>query len=401
MNTESRPGARDVTPLAPDRTLGLMCGKTHYVADGRYYTTGGFTDIVEGLAAHFAKTILVVPVLRARPEQLPNLRAVPRRGYQIYGLPPHARRTAFAWLRSGFIRREARKAFAECDVLLFGMYAMSTLMAVPEMEAMKKPLCFLLGGEVAYPRKDASGIRLRIVRRMEDALRRHLTFVRGRHLVDIHHLDPDNSVVSFSSTFHESDARSEPNPPPAAGRPIQLIFVGRIDENKGVDVSLRSLAELGGNRRRFHLHVVGDGPARPGYERLARQLKVTDVVTFHGYVPHGDRWEDLMASAHALCFLSLHEGAPKVVVEALRFGMPVLVSWVGAIPAVIQQGVNGWLVEPGQVAPTVQALQAMLEMDTESWAAMSRTNLEVSKQYTIERDARRIVETMQARGLLA
>ena len=392
---------KPVPPLAPDRTLGIMAGKTYYIHDGHYYTTGGFNGYVEGMAAHFKHTVLVVPVVPVSADGIATLSRVEPSNYHIHPLPPFTGRTHLSWLGSAYIRHQARRAFADCDVLNFFLFSMCVLMAVPAMEAMSKHLSFVFMGETFYPRKNASGLRGMILRRMEAAMRRHLTFVRGQHLVDIHNLDPEKSVAQYSSSYHESDLRDQPNPTPKPDETIQLVFVGRIDGMKGVDVLLRALAGLGELRSRFHLNIVGDGHTRAQRETLAANLGVSENVTFHGYIPHGsERWEQMMASAHALSFLSLHEGTPKVVTEAMRFGMPVLASTVGAIPSIIKPNVNGWLVKPNQVEPTTQALRAMLDLDPDSWATMAKTNLEISRRYTIERDVIKVLETLKARGLL-
>ncbi len=180
--------------------------------------------------------------------------------------------------------------------------------------------------------------------------------------------------------------------------------MGRLDKDKGVDLLLDSLASLGcaapRTLPRFRLDVLGDGAVRSSLQQAARRMGLAASVTFHGYVPHGDRWEGLMSSAHALVLPSLHEGAPKVVTEALRFGLPVLATRVGAIPTVIEDKINGWLVEPGKVEPIIGALRTMSAKQAPGWIAMSQANLRLAERYTIENASREMVQTLFDHGLL-
>ena len=179
-----------------------------------------------------------------------------------------------------------------------------------------------------------------------------------------------------------------------------MIFVGRLNMEKGVDILLKALAAETDLSKRFQLHVVGDGSARPFLENLSKRLELQNIVTFHGYVPHGPKWEKLMKSAHALAFVPLHEGAPKVVTEALRFGLPILASKVGAIPTVLRENTNGWLVEPGDINQVVDALNRILKIDQNMWQTISKANLKLAGSYTIEEVSRDMVQSLIDRNLL-
>jgi glycosyltransferase involved in cell wall biosynthesis len=115
--------------------------------------------------------------------------------------------------------------------------------------------------------------------------------------------------------------------------------VGRLAPIKGVETLLRAIPLVG---RPVDLTVVGDGPLRPELERLADGLP----VRFAGEVPF-PKVEEFLASSHVLVLPSLSENLPNVVLEALVAGVPVVASRVGAVPELIHDGVNGYLVEPG------------------------------------------------------
>ncbi len=400
--SQQEPFSKQVPPLAPDATLGIISHKPHYIHGGQYYTTGGFPDYVDGLAVHFKQTILVVPVT---PITNPaNLRKISCQKYRIHPLSAWVEREFNAGMAWHYIRRQARIAFADCDIVNVRMYSMHSLVVLSAIEKMGKPVFFSLVGQQRQRSPQEPWFKTIpksiIVRWMESVLRRHLTFVHGPYLVDVHNLSPEMCLPTYSSTYHNADIMTKPINAPESSGPIRIIFVGRLDMEKGVDILLKALAAEADISKRFQLHVVGDGFARPFLENLSKSLELQNIVTFHGYVPHGPEWEKLMKSAHALAFVPLHEGAPKVVTEALRFGLPILASKVGAIPTILRENTNGWLVEPGNINQVVDALKCILKIDQNMWQTISKANLKLAGSYTIEEVSRDMVQSLIEHNLL-
>jgi len=131
-------------------------------------------------------------------------------------------------------------------------------------------------------------------------------------------------------------ARHEPS-----GR---LISAGLMGENgaKGYDVLLRALALLDG--RRAELEIVGDGPRRPQYEALARELGLEGRVHFAGYRPKPELAER-MRGADLFVLASRFENNPCVVLEAMASGLPVVATRVGGLPELVDER-SGLLAEP-------------------------------------------------------
>lgn len=141
-------------------------------------------------------------------------------------------------------------------------------------------------------------------------------------------------------------------PPPPEG-PF-VLAVGRLVEQKGVDVAIRALAQVPGVR----LAVLGEGPERARLEALARELGVADRVLLPGRVGDVAAW--LRAAA-----LVLHpvrwEGFGLAVLEAMLAGRAVVASAVSAVPELVVEGETGLLVppdDPGALAAATSALLA-------------------------------------------
>ena len=110
-----------------------------------------------------------------------------------------------------------------------------------------------------------------------------------------------------------------------------FVVLGRLTREKGVDTLLRAWGSEA-------LQIVGDGEERAALERMA-----PSSVSFRGAIPAAEV-PDLLARARALVIPSRSEVLPRVVIEAFAAGVPVLASRVGGLPEMVQDGVNGLLV---------------------------------------------------------
>jgi glycosyltransferase involved in cell wall biosynthesis len=157
---------------------------------------------------------------------------------------------------------------------------------------------------------------------------------------------------------------SLPDPDPAASRDGAgpVVFVGRLVERKGVAHLIEAVARL--RRPGARLEIIGDGPERPGLEALAQRLGVADRVVFRGKIP-ADALQASYARA-AVCVLPSvqdargdTEGLGVVLLEAMNHATPVVASRIGGITDIVEDGVSGLLVAPGDVAALAQALDRL------------------------------------------
>ncbi|MGH9364473.1 MAG: glycosyltransferase, partial [Thermoanaerobaculia bacterium] len=115
----------------------------------------------------------------------------------------------------------------------------------------------------------------------------------------------------------------------------KLIIVCRQEREKGTGVVIESLPLLLKDYPGATLDVVGDGGALAEFEDLAARLGVRDRVTFHGRVDHASVVRRLQ-HADLFCFPTVSsEGFPKVVLEALACGLPVLTTRVSVLPSLV------------------------------------------------------------------
>ena len=138
-----------------------------------------------------------------------------------------------------------------------------------------------------------------------------------------------------------------------------LLFVGRLERAKGLPILLEAVVALCGDWPGLRLTIVGDGPDRSRLESRARQLGVEENVTFAGYKSRAEVLQHLRA-ADVFVMSSLAEGVPVVLMEAMAGGLPVVAPRIAGIPELIEDGVTGLLVPPGDAGALAGRVERLL-----------------------------------------
>jgi phosphatidylinositol alpha-1,6-mannosyltransferase len=156
--------------------------------------------------------------------------------------------------------------------------------------------------------------------------------------------------------------------------PARLVFVGRLDRAKGANRSVEITALLRQRSRAVCLDVIGDGREMGAMRAAVAAHGIEDAVTFHGWLPR-PALEPLYAAAHLLLLPSDSEGFPKVLSEAMAFGVVPLAGAVSSIPQALAELKTGKAVDPADVAGFADAVEEYLD-DPEAWAEASRHGVE-------------------------
>ena len=147
-----------------------------------------------------------------------------------------------------------------------------------------------------------------------------------------HHVVIENAVPEPASNVNNARFAQEPDR-------LHVLFVGRFDRQKGLDVLLPAFERAQKERPDLRLHIVG-----ASIRQDSEELTLPDGAYLYGWVDKA-RIDDWYASADALIVPSRWEGLALVIPEALRNGTPILCSNRGAMPALIRHGATGEVFE--------------------------------------------------------
>lgn len=165
--------------------------------------------------------------------------------------------------------------------------------------------------------------------------------------------------------------------------PLELIFVGRVEEEKGVGRLIQiadGLKKLGID---FHINVIGDGPRRSIYEKRVIETGMADCFSFLG-------WKSRMElavyykNAHFILLPSTaSEGWPKVLSEAMAYGVVPLASNVSSIPQILEETKAGHAFPADQPQLFVDKIVQYV-LDKEAWKTSSRYGMQAANLFSYE-----------------
>jgi glycosyltransferase involved in cell wall biosynthesis len=161
-----------------------------------------------------------------------------------------------------------------------------------------------------------------------------------------------------------------------------ILFVGRLDEMKGVDILLNAIAELKKRGIESSCTIVGDGPIKQDLQSLSGKLHIENQVSFAGTC------SDIVRHLHnAAIFVlpSRSEGMPNVILEAMACGIPVIATSVGGIPDIIQNGRNGLLVAPDDIQALSSAIATLFSDPDLADRIGNRARMDAESLFSLDR----------------
>lgn len=146
-----------------------------------------------------------------------------------------------------------------------------------------------------------------------------------------------------------------------ADDPIRVTTVARLVVAKGLTYLLEAIAQVRAIYPNAQFKVYGDGPLREELLAYAEQLGLDGNAIFVGAFTRREELSQIMAHTDIFVMSSILEGQPLGMVEAMAYSCPIVVTAVGGIPELIQDGVNGLLCQPGDSACLAQKICALIE----------------------------------------
>jgi glycosyltransferase involved in cell wall biosynthesis len=177
---------------------------------------------------------------------------------------------------------------------------------------------------------------------------------------------------------------------PEKGEKLEVFFLARFANNKGIHILMEAISQLNkeGFEDKFHFKLGGKGPMWEHYKSGTKSYKNVELL---GFVDDEDI-PDLYTSSDIFCLPTLFEGMPTVVLEAMGYGIPIIVSDVGATAEQVDTS-NGYLINKNNVDELKMALKDYLELSADKKKSMGLTSFErVKNNFTWSAVAKRHLE---------
>lgn len=155
-----------------------------------------------------------------------------------------------------------------------------------------------------------------------------------------------------------------------------FLFVGRFAHNKGIAVLLQAIKELNaqGFKNKMHFNLVGKGPL---FEQMIRDFNLPNI-TFAGFA-NDEQLKQFYTSSDAFVFPTLFEGMPTVVLEAMSYELPVIVSDVGATAELVDSS-NGYLIAKNNILQLKEAIVKLASLSDKERKHMAQQSLQKVKE---------------------
>lgn len=191
---------------------------------------------------------------------------------------------------------------------------------------------------------------------------------RGTVLYNFHNLAPAECLPKSDST------------------PLQLLFVGRIERDKGIVELLTALSEL--SELDFHLNICGKLADKSIEDEVNKlKAKLGDKVSFLGYVVGVDKTK-LFHNSDMLLLPSYHEGLPIVIMEALAAGCAIMSTRVGAIPEVLGDENCYWI----DVKSTDSIKNKLSNIRSIDLSMVKKVNAELGHKYAFNKHVQKLTD---------
>lgn len=171
---------------------------------------------------------------------------------------------------------------------------------------------------------------------------------------------------------------------------INILYVGRVEEYKGVAVLARAFKRA--NRDNLSLHIAGSGDFM---KNMQSEFKGCDNLKFYGWVLGAEKEELFLNSDVCVLPSTWYDNAPLVILEAYKYGLPVIGSRIGGIPEMIKQDETGLLFEPGDEKELAALLQ---NLSKEQLRNMELACQQAAMDHSMEHHLERLMEVYQSLG---
>lgn len=164
---------------------------------------------------------------------------------------------------------------------------------------------------------------------------------------------------------------------------LRLISIGRLSKEKGYDKLLKAVSHIKAKwKKNVRLFIVGEGPEKSNLVRLSQEYGISDDVSFPGYMNNAFK---ILKCFDIFVMSSLTEGMPITLLEAMRAGMPIVVTAVGGISEALEGGKCGILVPSGNELDLANKIVELYENNLLREELSKKAKVRFLDEFTVEK----------------
>jgi glycosyltransferase involved in cell wall biosynthesis len=380
--------------------LGIYINHTH-LGDGRYTVTNSdaltFIEHLK-LAKHYTLAVSVVPVQDINPEDYSvvleqrNVTSLPLPAWKsIVGSLPSM---AFSFRK---LLKIARRLVENSDLIWLRIPSLVALFFWWVAKKTKKPLIVhVIGNPLLAPRRPKyKGLRKAVIYVFSYALffivkimtRYGLIMTAGGELQELLSTPLHTAFQLDDVLIYQKDLRPAKKP---SEHTKEILFVGRFDYGKGMEILIDSIGELKEEFPDIRLKMAGTGVLLDAMRERVAARGLDRNVKLLGFVsPYGPLQELYRKSDISVIPSDGSEGFPRVILETWAAGLPLIATRLSGIPYRVRDGENGLLVTPGDREELVNALRRLIS-DADLRYRIAQGGVRTVESLTFEHQSNRL-----------
>lgn len=217
------------------------------------------------------------------------------------------------------------------------------------------------------------------------AAKRSKVYTNGHHLADKLKKHRIKAIPVISSTVSEKDLHDSFKALPIEKGIVNITYIGYVRFAKGMNCLMEFCKRLKNENIHFHFHLVGGGEMFDDVKAFIERAGLSDKVTMYGHIDDKAKMNEILRNSDLFFFPSLSEGSPRVVIEAMAQGTPVMSTPVGSLPTTFEDGKTIRFFGFDDAEKAIEIVKEYLADPVSFEAQRKQAYQMVSEQFTIEK----------------
>ena len=385
------------------KTITIYSVKKFYIKDNRYWTYGGFGEYIKAIAPYFDKIILCIHAKKASNEIL--------KGYYTIDIPnieyrhlPWYRNELECLIKLPWMLIKSIWYARDADIINARVPDYSGICGAIAAKIFKKPIFFNVvddwAEEAECPATKLKGImkrgliaHLKLYVKIEEFLvSKSLAFIQGESAYKRYINNPKAHLV-VSTSINKDDITKDRHPP-CVNEYITLLSVGRLQREKGHIYLLEAFKILKKKMNNIKLKIIGEGNLKKEFLDWIKENGFEGDIELPGMITHGPELFKVYKNSDIFILPSISEGTPKVILEAMACGLPVIATKVGGVPTLIKDRDNGLLVPRQNAGALADAINEIIENKVLR-CQLIESGYKTAEEHTNDAEMYKIIKTLK------
>lgn len=330
------------------KTIGILASWNLVCDEGQFFTLNTHYSYIEYVSTLYEKIYLVTSVRYAKASETDRMYCVSKyKNIEIIPLPEVTSSLQAVKLYKDF-KKAVKDIIPKVDVVYCRVPDPFSWM--PAILFKKKCIMHFVGDTIDATKHNEKWSWLKkgimIVGYIPDymltlrAARKSRVYTNGHHLAQKlkrHHIQATPVV---SSTVSQKDLHDDFKALPINYGILNITYIGYVRYAKGMKCLMDFCKRLMYENISFHFNLIGNGEMFEEVHSFMENEGLSKYVTMYGHIDDKQKMNDILRLSDLFFFPSLSEGSPRVVIEAMAQGTPVISTPVGSLPTTFKDGEN-------------------------------------------------------------